>query len=121
MDINGIQRTMAERRGNDEQYKRDLQDRFQSLREEDRQKVVAYIPKEKCRILADRLLQTDEMTAALNRQDVPYPATEIIAVWAKKSGSTIYVLKDTLEKLDLEDAVEALEKGREGIKLGIFD
>lgn len=104
---------MGERRGNDDQYKRDLQDRFQSLREEDRQKVVACIPRESCRILAERLLQNDEMTAALNRQDVSYPAAEIVDVWARKGGSTIYVLKDTLEKLHLEVAVEALEKARE--------
>lgn len=99
---------------NDEQYKVPHPERFLSLSSESRQRVVARIPKESRRPLAEKLLLDGEINAALNRQDVPYPASEIVEVWSRKKGSTIWILRDALDSLRLDDALAELEKARLG-------
>lgn len=76
--------------------------------------MVAHIPRESCRPLAERLLLHDEISAALNRQDVPYPASEIVDAWSRKGGSAIWILRDALKSLRLDDALAELEKARFG-------
>lgn len=97
---------------NDDQYKVPLSERFSSLSTESRQRVVARIPRESCRPLAERLLLHDEVSAALNRQDVPYPASEIVDAWSRKRCSAIWILRDALDSLRLDDALAELEKAR---------
>jgi len=68
------------------------------------------IPQQQSMVLATHLLQPAEIDAVRNKEGVQYLGLEVLNVWMEKKGSTIWVLKDKLEKMELCQTLSLLEK-----------
>lgn len=100
---------------NDDKYKIADEVRYKSIAQNNYDKHLELgqsIPREQCRILASRLLQSTEISAVLNKERVQYLGLEVLNIWMEKPRSTIWVLKGHLKEMGLCDSLAILENAR---------